>query len=249
MTEFHREHRQTGYLSLTDAPCGELLELVSVSGPELAGSLRRVGLYEGDRLTRLNEEVRYRTVRINGPDGERVIGGGMAARVVVHLDDGREIPLVEMEPDMSGHIEGVVGGTPLERALEVLGLANDTEVRMVRKLPPMEYIALVNDVERIRLTDGMASKIWGEMSGRPTQFATASHGEVFTVTQLLGGMRATNELKSRGIKEGVRLSLEGVAPAQEMRMAGNAPLVVVSQSGLRLFLRPMDGARVYVKPV
>lgn len=151
------------YTSLIDAPLGRTLILVKVEDLSMEMRLRRMGLFEGSSLTRLDEEVLIQPVRVRGPGGEFILGGGMASRIVAHLDDGRKLPLVELKPGESGHIEGVTCGGSLEKTLKTLGVRENDEITFVRKIPPMEYITLVEEEKRIRLNEGMAAKIWGRM--------------------------------------------------------------------------------------
>lgn len=222
--------------SLADAPCGVSLTIVRVADRELASRLASMGLGDGSVVTRLDEEVALHTVRVRGPNGEVVLGGGMGGKVVAHLPDGRMIPLTEMVPGETAHIEAVTAGEELTDALAVLGLKNEDEITLVRRLPPMEYITLA-DGRRIRLAEGMAAKILGEMSGVGCQFANARAGADFTVTRILGGKRARRAISSLGIAKGSVLRLEAVERAPDYRMSRGERFVVSSREGLRLFLR------------
>ena len=124
-------------------------------------------------MSGLDQEVLVRPVRVRGPKGEAVLGGGMAMKVVVHADDGRKLPLAEMGANETGHIEGITGGPGLSGALSVLGLGISDRVCFLRTLPPMEYITLLESGIRVRLTEGMAAKIWGRTTGEPLQYISA----------------------------------------------------------------------------
>lgn len=235
------------YVALIDAPLDKPLILVSVANPALALRLRRMGLFEGSEIVRLDQEVLVQPVRVRGPKGEVVLCGGMAMKIVVHLEDGRRLPLAEMERGETGHIEGLTGGTGLAGALEILGLKINDRIDCVRKLPAMEYIAVIEGAGRVRLTEGMAARIWGRMQDRQLQFISAQAGEKFHVRDILGGARANAMLCSRGIEPGKVLTLEGVAQAQSLKDGFRNPVVISSREGLRLFLEPKDGERVFVR--
>lgn len=234
-------------MSLTEAPLDKTLILAKVADPALALRLKRMGLFEGSEIVRLDKEVLVQPVRVRGPGGEEaVLCGGMAMKIVVHLEDGRKLPLAEMERGESGHIEGLTGGPGLAGALEVLGLKIDDRIDCIRKLPPMEYIAHIEGSRRVRLTEGMAARIWGRMGDRLLQFASARVGEPFRVRDILGGNRATAMLCSRGIEAGKTLILEGVAQAQSLKDGFRNPVVISSREGLRLFLETKDATRIMV---
>jgi len=234
---------------LTDAPFGKTLMLEKVANPELALRLKRMGLFEGNEITRLEEEVLVQPVRICGPERDAVLGGGMGTRIVVRLDDGRKLPLVEMKPGNTGHIEGLTGGTGLSNALEILGLKIGGRISFIRKLPPMMYVTIIEKEGRIRLTEGMAAKIWGQVEGREIQFVFTRKGRKFYVLKLLGGTHAGQALLSRGIEPGKILVLEGVEQAQSLHLGIQNPLIISSRDGLRLFLQPNEGEQIFVREV
>jgi len=232
--------------SLTEAALGMPLVIKKIADPELALRLRRMGLFEGSEIVRLDQEVLVRPVRLRGPQGEAVLGGGMVMKIVVHLDDGRRLPLVEMKPGDEGHIEGLTGGRQLEAALERLGLRDHDRVAYVRQLPPMEYVTLVAAGRRVRLTEGMAAKIWGQMQTLSLQFVSARTGVPFRVDQILGGPHSRQMLLSRGIKPGDVITLEEVAEAKGMPATVRNPVIVFSGEGLRLFLGETEGKMIIV---
>lgn len=237
------------YLPLTKAPFGKPLVLVKVLNPDLASHLKRMGLFEGSELMRLDEEVLVQPIRVRGPKGEAILGGGMGTKIVVHLDDGRELPLMEMKPGETGHIEGLTGGAALSDALNILGLNMNDRITLVRKIPPMEYVTVVEKGERVRLTEGMAAKIWGRMQESPLQFVSAQTGKKFYVQKILGGRNARQMLASRGIEPGKVLVLEKVELAQCLVMGKQNPLIISSREGLRLFLEQKEGDRILVREV
>jgi len=235
------------YKPLIDAPFDKPLVLVKVENPDLAMRLSRMGLFEGSELLRLDEDVLIQPVRVRGPGGEFILGGGMAGGVVVHLDDGRKLPLVEMKPGESGHIEGTTCGSGLIKTLNTFGFKIDDEISFVRRLPSMEYITIVEKESRIRLTEGMAAKIWGRMQGRTIQFASAQVKEEFEVLEILGGFKAEKMLFSRGVEPGKILILEGVEQAKNLFIGNKDPLIISTPDGLRLFLQEKEGKRIFVK--
>ncbi|MFH1137682.1 MAG: FeoA domain-containing protein [Pseudomonadota bacterium] len=235
------------YLPLTKAAFGDLVVMEKIIDSDLAGRLRQMGLFEGSEIVRLNQEVLVQPVRVRGPGGEVVLGGGMAMKIVVHLDDGRKLPLVEMRSGETGHLEGLTGSPDLSAALETLGLGPNCRLVFIRKLPPMEYVTLVSEGGRVRLTEGMAAKIWGLMQGRAIQFVSARSGEKFLTRKIIGGPGSRRMLLARGIEPGKTLVLEKVAQAQSVHSNLQNPVVISSREGLRLFLTPEDGKKILVR--
>jgi Fe2+ transport system protein FeoA len=233
--------------NLAHAPCGVPLTVTRVADERLEIQLGRMGIQPGSAVTRLDEEVALNTVRLRGPKGEVLLGGGMGGKVVVHLDDGRMAPLTELSPGESGHIEAVTGGESLAATLAALGLKDDDRITMVRALPPMEYVARVTGRGRVRLPEGMAAKILGRMGELECQFANAQAGAEFVVTRILGGARARKAIAALDIAVGDHLVLDHVSKASSYRMTAGDRVVLSSRGGLRLFLRRDQADLVIVR--
>lgn len=234
------------YSSLAQAPSGILLTVTKIADKTLEAQLGRMGIFTDSSISRLDQEVDLQTVRIKGPKGEVVLGGGMGGKVVAHLDDGRILPLSEMQPGETGHIEGVTGGEALTETLAALGLKDDDEIELIRKLPPMEYVTSVEGRGRIRMPEGMAAKILGHMEELSCQFANARAATPFVVDRIIGGERARRAIDSLDIEVGTVLTLQSVEKAANIHMAGHDRVVLHSKEGLRLFLRKDQAELVIV---
>ncbi len=142
---------------------------------------------------------------------------------------------------------GFTGGTAFSNALETLGLNPNDRIEVTRHLPPMEYITVIEPGERVLLNERMAARIWGRMDDRLQQFVSARVGRKFQVVEILGGRTACRLLCSRGIEPGRTLILEAVAPAQTLQQHVRNPVIITGREGLRLFLEPADGKRLFVR--
>ncbi len=225
------------YSNLTHAPTGVSLTISRITDQDLESRMGRMGLFIGGEIVRLDEDVALQTVRVKGPKGEVVLSGGMGGKVVAHLDDGRMIPLTEMKPGETGHVECVTAGGPLREGMAALGLKDDDPIELIRVLPPMEFIAVVEGRGRIRLAEGMAAKIIGRMGEMKCQFANAQAGMEFVVEQIIGGHRAQRAISSLRIEAGVTMRLESVEKAPSFQLANRNRCVISSHEGLRIFLR------------
>ncbi|PIE74567.1 MAG: hypothetical protein CSA18_04260 [Deltaproteobacteria bacterium] len=228
--------------SLDNAKCNKKLEILEIKNSGLVSKFHHLGLYEKDIIIRLDEDILISPLRIKGPGGMMVLGGGMSAKIVAHLDDGRKIPVTEMSNGESGHIEGIVGGTGLARTMDILGLKNDDRITLVRKLPPMEYSIIVDSMKRVKISESIAAKIWGYTDGQsaPLQFSSSGKGKKFLVDKILGGKRSAETVFMHGgIKPGSSIVLEGVKPIDTFAMSAskNKNLVIISKAdGLRLIM-------------
>jgi len=225
------------YSSLTHAPAGIPLAISRITDEDLEARMGRMGLFVGGEITRLDEDVALKTVRVRGPKGEVILGSGMGGKVVAHLDDGRMLPLIELQPGDTGHVECVTAGNALREGMEALGLKDDDPIELIRVLPPMEYTAVVEGRGRVRLAEGMAAKILGSMGDVNCQFANAQAGMDFVVEKIIGGERAQRAIAAMDIAVGTVLRLEMVGKAPSLQMASRNRCVITSPEGLRLFLR------------
>lgn len=236
-------------ISLNHAPFNHPLALIHVRNSRLRLRFQHMGLYENDILTRLDEDILVQPVRIRGPKGEFILGKGMGVKIVVHLDDDRKLPIAELKPGESGHIEGIVGGSGLADALETLGLRNNDLITFIRRIPPMEYTALVNGRHRIRLNEGVAAKIWGRVEGRDLQFSSSRKNKPFQVKKILGGRKAQKIVSLHGgISPGTGLTLETVKPVDTLIVSNNDNSVIIyTNDGLRLILGQETCAGIIVR--
>lgn len=247
---------QPDTMPLCSAERGIPLEVASIDDIELAARLYQVGLFEGSRIQRLDEEVSIRPVRVRNDSREAVFGGGMTMNIIVHIDDGRRLPLAELKSGESGHIEGVTRGGLLAEFMETLGFRPDTPITFLRSLPPMEYVTVTERGERVRLTEGMASKIWGTLDERPMQFASASAGKPFRVLRIFGNQASMRNFPESGILAGSVITLESVCQAQSFDMGGlrcsaspRKPVIISGVDGLRLYLEREDSLKIRVLPL
>lgn len=231
---------------LSQAPHDVPLVLEAVSNAALAKRFERLGLSPGAVVTRTGDEAVAAPVRVSTPKGEAILASGMAAKVIVHHDDGHKTPVSEMRPGETGHVEGLVCGSTLECGLRLLGIRENDSIVMLRRVPPMDYTAIRSGA-RLTLPEGAAAKLWGESRGRETQFAMSGAGEPFVIKAFLGGPRATAALESMGLGPGVELTLESVRPAASEGRRAKDQTVLTTQSGLRLYLRKDMEASVLVR--
>ncbi len=234
---------------LTNAPFDKPLTLSRVENTELEAMLSHLGLFRGQTFFRQNEEVLLHPVRVRAPQKDVVLGGGMAMRVIVHLDDGRRMPLTDLKTGQTGHIEGTTCEVRLAETLAILGLRENDRITYIRQLPHMDYVARVGKERRERLTEGMAAKIWGRIGDRFLQFVSAGKGQPFVVEKILGGPRSFKSLEERGIIRGETISLEGVAPTQALAMTTQEPVVITTEDGLHLHLRTGQANRIFVEAI
>ncbi len=239
--------KPTDIIPLYDAPFDCPLELFHIENKYLAAQLQKMGLFVGNEISRLDESLIAQAVRIRTKTGEVVLSGGMGIKTIIHLPDNRRIPLLDMDPGESGHIEGTTGGHSLVQILTNLGLKDDEEITLMRKLPPMEYTTRLNHGRLIQLTEGDAARILGDSHGQIVQFSFASTHNDFQVCELLGGNKALSRLQHIGIEKESTLTLVSVSSAQPLRLDNHNQLVISSPDGLHLHLPQQAGQTISVR--
>jgi len=236
--------------SLIDAPAHTDLIVIAVLTPELAIWLKRLGLFTGSYITRHDEEITYHPVRVRGQKGDVIIPAGLGLKILIHSKGGARKPLVEMNKKEKGHIEALSCGPGCVRALKHLGIQEDTDVTFIRSLPHMDYITIINNKERTRLSEGEAARIWGKCEdGLETQFYFARQGKPFSVETIIGGHKVIKHLETHGVQPGQSLTLEKIEQTQELHKPGTQPVTITSAGGLRLYLKPGQAEQIIVKSV
>ncbi len=237
-------------MTLEEAHAGDILRLVRISDSKLEENLNRIGLSSGSTFVKFpKEETGYQSVRVQGEKTNVVLGGGMSAKIIVTRADGSKTPLSEMNSKEEGRIEALSGGPKLHETLETLGLKIGDRIKFLRKLPPMEYVAVLDKKRHLHLQEGIASKIWGVTENRETQFTSARVLKEFKVSKLLGGTRAQRYLTNLGIKQGTSLILIGIEEGKRIGYGPKGHLAIETKDGFHIYLGPVEADSIYVDVV
>ncbi len=235
------------FTNFIHAPHGEMLCIERINNEHLEKELFRMGVTTQSIVYRMNAELDMHTVKIRHKGGDTVLSGGMGGKILAHLDDGRIIALTEMKVGEKGHIEAVGGGEEFLSAMKNLGLEQTQEFEMIRILPPMEYITLINKNRRERLSEGMAAKIIGKLeNGETVQFANSSAGSNFVVEKVIGGENAQKIMQAFNIKQGDILILESVENAPTYCLGQGEHFILANKEGLRIYLKKDQAEAIIV---
>lgn len=236
------------YSALIDAPIHTDLVLLEITKPELASWLQRLGLFVGSTIIRHDKEVNYHPVRVRGTKGDVIVPAGLGIKVVVHSETGERKPLVEMKKKEQGHIETMSCGRGCVQALSHLGIEEGSDVVFIRSLPHMDYVTLIDNTVRTRISEGEASRLWGKCEGEEeTQFYFSTKNKPFLVQEIIGGRQIQEHLKTHAIEPGVTLVLEKIEQTRELHKPGARPITISSPGGLRLYLNPAQAGKIIVK--
>ncbi len=237
-------------MTLEEAHAGDILRLVRISDSKLEKNLNRIGLSPGSTFVKFSkEEIGCQSVRVRGEKKNVVLGRGMSTKIIVTRADGSKTPLSEMNSKEEGKIEALSGGPKLYETLETLGLKIGDRIKFLRKLPPMEYVTVLDKKRHLHLQEGIASKIWGETENQEIQFTSARVWKEFKVSKLLGGTRAQRYLTSLGIKQGTSLILIGIEEGKRIGYGPKGHLAIQTKDGLHIYLGPVEADSIYVDVV
>ncbi len=237
-------------LTLEDAHPGDVLRLARVEDNKLAESLKRIGLIPGSTFIKFpKEEIVRQSVRVRGPERDAVLGGGMCTKIIVGKADGGRTSLSRMNRNEEGTIEALNGGPGLINTLETLGFGVGGRIKLLRKLPPMEYVAGMDRKKHVHLQEGIASKIWGVMEGAECQFTSAKVRKEFKVSKLLGGARARKYLTGLGITPGTVLALVGIEQGKRIAYGPGNHLAIETMDGLRIHFGPDEAHVIQVEAI
>lgn len=236
------------YSSLIDAPINAELTIMKIVNVDLITWMNHLGLFVGSKVTRHDDEINFNPVRVRGGIGDVIVPAGLGIKAIVHLQNGERKPLTEMDKKDTGHLESIAGGRGCEKALNRLGLKIDSEITFLRSLPHMDYIVLINQTQRTRISEGEASRIWGSVEdGVEGQFYFSKRGASFTITEILGGRGVGQHLATHGIAIGNSMVLEGIEQAQQAHAPAEKKVTVSSQSGLRMYLNLKQAGQIVVE--
>ena len=234
-------------MTLDEASAGVRLRLIKVVDRRLADSLQRMGLSQGSTLVKVEkDEILRQSVRVRGSQGDVVLGGGMSAKIMVQRADGTKASVAQLESNDEGRIVALTGGPGLRDTVETLGLVIGDSIRLLRKLPPMEYLIAVDRKTHASIQEGVAAKIWGVMHGQTLQFTSAKVGEEFKVSKTLGGARVKEYLSSFGVSPGVTLVLEGIEQGKTVSYGPKKHLAIDTLEGLRVYFGSMEASLIFV---
>ncbi len=244
-------------MNLQEAPVGIPLSITHISGGAFPARMERLGLYEGARLMRLDKVDSIGPAKVRTPKGDAILSAWLAGKIVIHLDDGRRIPLPECKNGDSGHVEGVTGQSAVEEALKELGIVENDRITFLRSIPPMIYkfslyspsLAQESARQKSQISEALASHLFGHTPEGPAQFSSVGVGTPFTVQRILPGGEAEATLAALHVTAGMELILESVAISHEVRLSQDAPVACVTKEGLRLYFHEQDAAKIFVAPV
>lgn len=202
-------------MNLSNAPFEQLLRITAIADEAIEKELNKAGLRVGVECHK-HLPATLPSVRIKGPEGSVVLGGGLSNKVLIKCGSITKY-LGEIQFKDNGVITEINGGCWLQNSLQKLGLALGSKIRLMRRLPPMEYVVRINNQERIKLSESTAARIIGKHEdGLEQQFSSARVELDFKINSIVGGRKFSTFLKGLGISRGEKIVLEGLEHVNEL---------------------------------
>jgi Fe2+ transport system protein FeoA len=233
------------YRDLNQAPSGEAVFIAKIADARLASQLALLGLEEGVEVRKLADHAVPQPLWIQSAKSEAILGGEMAAKIVVSYDQGRKMcSLVELPQDKRGFFKTLIGKEDDLRVFRDLELKFGEPVTLLRKLPLMDYIARRGNGGSMTLRGESACRIWGKMDGREMPFASSLIRHRFKITKILGGKKSKAMMSVMALHPGVTLTLMGL----EKTRAQNPAIIMTAKGGMvRLILVEDAASRILVR--
>ncbi len=239
--------------TLAKAAINTFWKVSRITEPSLKTKLQKIGVDIGTELMVLEpyEKTLPVKMRLVGQKKDILISPDMTMQMLVHSSDDKKISLAEIPIGSEAHLESITSdSTHLAEDLKKLGITvGTTDFKILRRLPPMLYTAFNEKNKKIRLTEGMASKILGKMDGETVQFPMAGKGRKFTITTLLGCEKAQKRLHSFGVHIGGELLLDHVEPCNEpQNQDPKEQIRLITKDKMQFYLPLENCEHIFVSP-
>jgi len=230
------------------AVSGYCYTIADIKSEELSMKLASYGLFKNSIITKIDPEtMQYATLKISTKRGTASIPGRLAKDVHVRSGRGALKSIYDLEEGKSANVEEIDGCEKTAARLKELGIEKGVRLKLLRYLPHMEYIVLVNNRSRVRLSEAVAASVIGESLNMHKQFSFARKGRLFTVKSIVAGEKVTSYLENIGIKSGVEIILEGIEPGKYIPFEDEGTILIYATEGFHFRLSTATAEKIIVE--
>lgn len=233
--------------NLKSAKSGYGYKIKSTPAGELAQKLASVGLYKGSTLTKLDcDDIKYPTIKVNTKYRVTALAGQLAKHITVKAVKGEPKSLYATAPSSTVIIQSVGECEKNAERLAMLGIRPKLRIKVVKTLPHMEYVVMVNNKNRVRITEAAASMLIGSIEEKEDelQFSFAPKSVPFTVTDIAAGRRITAFFEGLGIRKNSVLSMEGIEAGKRIDIDPDTEVVLYTADGLFITMSAKTAALI-----
>ncbi|ADD68892.1 hypothetical protein Dacet_2130 [Denitrovibrio acetiphilus DSM 12809] len=231
-------------MKLTKARSGGFFTVESINEADLARKLSVYGITSGILVCKINKgDLDLATLKLSTDKGSRTVSGSLARHLYYKSASGQQRSVYEKEQG-----EELILEIPELIAEEMLklGIAGGDSVKVLKKLPHMEYVTLVDHRVRCRLSEAHAACILGECEGKEIQFSFARKDARFVVRHIISKDTYANVMEAKGVYEGTVLALEGIEAGRSVHMDDFPDMVLCTADGLRIFISNATAEKITV---
>ncbi|MGE4497164.1 MAG: hypothetical protein AB7E48_04730 [Deferribacterales bacterium] len=235
-------------LNLQHAESGLCYIIKGTPQGESAQKLASLGLYKGSAVTKLEtDDIKYPTVKVDTKNGVRVISGQLAKHITVRAGSGEPKPFYTA-PLSSTVITHNLGRCDKNAArLAMLGIKERIKLKIIKYLPPMEYVVMVNHKNRVRISEAVAAMIIGDTENRKNfQFTFSPKGAEFKVKGIAAGKKITAFLCGVDICTGSVISMEGIESGKRVDLDAEQDVVLHTHEGLIITMSAKTASMIEV---
>lgn len=229
------------------AESGYCYRIAEIRDEELSMKLASYGLFKNSLITKVDPEyAQFATVKISTKRGTASIPGSLAKHVSVRSGRGPVKSIYELEEGKSANVTEIDGCEKTVARLKILGVEKGVRLKLLRNLPHMEYLVLVNNRVRARISEAVAASIIGESLNMHKQFSFARKGRAFTVKSVVAGEKISAYLDNIGIAEGVDITLEGIEPGKDIPFEDEGSISVYALEGFHMKISEASAEKIIV---
>lgn len=228
------------------------LQIVGILNNVLAARLENYGIFPGGFITK-EEPVyfRCRSLKLHSANGNFVIPGKMAYHIHVAstADTLADFHLAELDEGDRAVITMIEKEEHAIFMLGEIGLVENLEVTLLKRLPHMEYRLLIYNKCRLRITESIAASIIGKIDGVTKQFSFAKHNKPFLITAIAQEEAICSFLKQNGIAPGNEIVLEAIEPGENIAIDSRQDVIFYSSNGAKLGVSNETAAQILVQEI
>ncbi len=217
-------------MRLSDAGSGGFYKILSIAGVDLERKLGAYGIFSGSVISKVSKgDIELNTLKIITKDGTKALSGSLARHIFYKSPSNEKRSIYE---HAVGEWFPVVVPRIAAPDMNALGIKRGDLIQVVKKLPHMEYIALIDHRVRCRLSEAHAACLIGK--GR--QFSFAGKGVGFVVEEIISLDTYSEVMSVNGIHRGTVMVLEGIESGKSVHMDEYPDMVLCTAEGLRVFI-------------
>lgn len=238
-------------MTINQAESGRALKINTIDNIELAQKLATYGIFQNSIIIKIHkDDTTCATIKVRVNGVTRALAGQLGKHIKVLTPEGKETTLYKIKNGEKVRISSINsnkrGSRNLDSRLSMLGIESGTEIVIQRALPHMEYIVLIENQRRIRITEAFASLLLGEIGNEKKQFSFAHRNTDFKITEIIANPKISSYLKEIGIETGTLLSLEGIEPGKDIDFDDNGKIYLYALEGYRLKLSEESCNQIHI---